>query len=238
MEYLSFWGYPEIIETSLNDEKLIILDSIYKNYIEKDIIAFLKIENIRAFNNLIKILSWQVWNLLNKNEISNTIWISRITLDKYLEILSWTFIFDYLPPYFSNIRKELTKMPKVFARDLWILNYSLWKNLSLKNDIDLWAIVENFIYRELKNKNNFSKLYFYQTVSKSEIDFILEDFEKKLSVIEVKYRKKVVIPSIFKRFDDNYSELIKNKIIFTKDICKYENWIYYIPALLVSLIDF
>jgi Holliday junction resolvase-like predicted endonuclease len=46
----------------------------------------------------------------------------------------------------------------------------------------------------LCNKNGFSKLYFYQTVAKSEIDFVLENFEKKLSIVEVKYRNKVKIP--------------------------------------------
>ena len=230
LEYLSFGGYPELVDTKTETEKLDILSSIYKNYIEKDIISFLKIENITAFNNLIKILSWQIWNLLNKNELSNTIWLSRVTLDKYLDILKWTFIFDYLPPYFSNIRKELTKMPKVFWNDLGIINYVLWKTLSLKNEIDLWSIVENFVYRELKNKNKLSKLYFYQTVSKSEIDFILEDFEKNLSIIEVKYRKKVQKPAIFNKFQNNYQDLLKNKIIITKDILKFEDWIYYIPA--------
>ena len=237
IEYLSFWWYPEIVYTKIEDEKLLILDSIYKNYIEKDIIAFLKIENITAFNNLIKILSSQVWNLMNKNEISNTIWISRNTLDKYLDILKGTFIFNYLPPYFTNIRKELTKMPKVFSEDLGILNYVLWKNLSLKNELDLGQIVENFVYRELKNKDKFSKLYFYQTVSKAEIDFVYEDFDKKISILEVKYRNKVQIPSIFKRFEWNYKDKLKNKIIITKNICEYKNWVYFIPACIISLIN-
>jgi len=237
IEYLSFWWYPEIVYTKIEDEKLLILDSIYKNYIEKDIIAFLKVENITAFNNLIKILSSQVWNLMNKNEISNTIWISRNTLDKYLDILKGTFIFNYLPPYFTNIRKELTKMPKVFSEDLGILNYVLWKNLSLKNELDLGQIVENFVYRELKNKDKFSKLYFYQTVSKAEIDFVYEDFDKKISILEVKYRNKVQIPSIFKRFEWIYKDKLKNKIIITKNICEYKNWVYFIPACIISLIN-
>jgi predicted AAA+ superfamily ATPase len=37
--------------------KEIILSQIIQTYIEKDIIHFLRIENINAFNNLIKLLS-------------------------------------------------------------------------------------------------------------------------------------------------------------------------------------
>jgi len=238
LEYLSFWWYPEIVISKTIDEKIDILDSIYKNYIQKDIIAFLKIENIQAFNNLIKILANQVWNLVNKSELANTIWISRNTLDKYLDILKWTFIFEYLPPYFTNIRKELTKMPKVFALDMWILNYILWKNLSLAQEVDLWQEVENFVFRELFYKDKLSKLYFYQTLSKAEIDFIYENFEKKLSIIEVKYRNKVKIPTIFKKFEEKYKDQLKNKLIITKDVCKYENWVYFIPACMIGVVNF
>ena len=230
LEYISFGWYPEVITSNTEKEKMYILNSIYKNYIEKDIVAFLKITNITAFNNLVKILSSQIWNLLNKMELSNTLWISRITLDKYLDILKWTFIFYYLPPYFSNIRKELSKMPKVFWEDLWIINYILWRNLLLKDELNLWAIVENFVYKQLMYKDKFSKLYFYQTISKAEIDFVLENFDKTLSIFEVKYRKKVQVPNVFKKFEDKYSSLLLNKFIITKDILKYEKWVYFIPA--------
>lgn len=232
LEYLSFWWYPEIITSNTREEKIQILNSIYKNYIEKDIINFLNIENIKWFNDLIKILSSQIWNLMNKNEISSTIWISRITLDKYLDILKWTFIFNYIPPYYSNIRKELSKMPKVFWEDLWIINFSLWQNLNLKNLINIWWIVENFIYRELNYKNILNKTYFYQTISKAEIDFIYERFDKKIDIIEVKYRNKIKTPLIFKNFEENYKNILDKKIIITKDSLSFENWIYFIPACL------
>lgn len=237
IEYLSFWWYPEIVKTSNESDKIEILSSIYKNYVEKDIIHFLKIENIQAFNNLIKILSSQVWNLVNQSELSNTLWISRNTTIKYLDILRWTFIFNYISPYYTNIRKELNKMPKVFWEDLWIINYLLWKNFSLKNDIDLWAIVENFVYKKLKSINKYNNLYFYQTISKREIDFVLEDFEKNIYVYEVKYRNKVKIPSIFNSFWESYVKVLKWKYVITKDYLWKENEVYFIPSSLFWIID-
>lgn len=238
LEYLSFWWYPEILTSDTKEEKIQILNSIYKNYIEKDIINFLKIENIKWFNDLIKILSSQVWSLMNKNNISNTIWISRITLDKYLEILKWTFIFNYIPPYYSNIKKELSKMPKVFWEDLWILNFSLWQNLNLENLINIWWTVENFIYRELNHKNFLNKIYFYQTVSKAEIDFVYEKFDKKINIIEIKYRKNIKKPWIFKNFEEIYWNILDKKIIITKDLLDFKDWIYFIPACLFLLEDY
>jgi len=237
-EYISFGWYPEIIISNTVEEKIQILNSIYKNYIEKDIVNFLKIENVRWFNDLIKILSAQVWNLLNKNNISNTIGISRITLDKYLDILKWTFIFNYIPPYYSNIKKELSKMPKVFWEDLGILNFSLWQILNLENLVNIWWIVENFVYRELNHKNSLNKVYFYQTVSKAEIDFVYEKFNKRISIIDVKYRKNVKVPWIFKKFEEKYWNILDKKIIITNNLLKFEDWVYFVPACLFLFEEF
>jgi len=237
-EYISFGWYPEIIISNTVEEKIQILNSIYKNYIEKDIVNFLKIENVRWFNDLIKFLSAQVWNLLNKNNISNTIGISRITLDKYLDILKWTFIFNYIPPYYSNIKKELSKMPKVFWEDLGILNFSLWQILNLENLVNIWWIVENFVYRELNHKNSLNKVYFYQTVSKAEIDFVYEKFNKRISIIDVKYRKNVKVPWIFKKFEEKYWNILDKKIIITNNLLKFEDWVYFVPACLFLFEEF
>ncbi len=234
-EFLSFWWYPEVVKSNTEKEKIEILASIYKNYIEKDIIHFLKIDNIGAFNNLIKILSSQVGILLNQSELANTLWISRNTVIKYLDILEWTFIFSYIKPFYTNIRKELSKMPKVFCEDMGILSYILWKNFTLKNEIDLWVFVENFAYKKLSTTSKYNNLYFYQTISKSEIDFVLENFEKNLNIFEVKYRNKVKIPIIFSNFSDNYKEKCLQRIIVTKDILKKDWDVLFIPASLFWL---
>jgi predicted AAA+ superfamily ATPase len=47
------------------------------------------------------------------------------TTNKYLDILEGTFIFTRVKPYFTNVRKELSKMPKIFIEDLAIKNYEL-----------------------------------------------------------------------------------------------------------------
>jgi predicted AAA+ superfamily ATPase len=47
------------------------------------------------------------------------------TVNKYLDILEWTFIFSRVFPFFQNVRKEISKMPKIFIEDLSIKNYSL-----------------------------------------------------------------------------------------------------------------
>lgn len=237
LEYLAFGWYPEVVVTYQEKDKLDILSSIFYTYIEKDIINFLKIENVWAFNNLIKILSSQKGQLLNQLELTNTLGISRNSVIKYIDILKWTFIFSYLPPYFTNIRKELSKMPKIYWEDLWIVNYVLWDSFNIKNRVDLWNLVENFVYKSLNWISKYHKLYFYQSASRAEIDFVLENFEKNLTIIEVKYRAKTPVPIIFKNFEKQYNDKLKLKIIATKNLLEYKNWIYFIPACLIDFVE-
>lgn len=214
--------------------KIQIISEIVKTYIEKDISQFLRIENINAFNNLIKILSSDIWNLLNVKNISNTLWISMQTINKYLDVLEWTFIFSRVLPFFSNTRKEISKMPKIFVEDLWIKNYSLNDFWFINSKINIWAEVKNFIYNELRKKTEKEKIYYYRTVSKSEIDFILEKKYWLYDILEVKYRKKVSIPVSFKNFSEKYE--VNNKIIITKDLLDFKEWVYFIPACIFSFI--
>ena len=234
-EYLTIWWYPEIVLTSWNLRQQIAKD-IIETYIKKDITSFLKVENITAFNNLIKIFSSQVWNLVNKSEINSTLWISINTLFKYIEILKGTFIIHIVNPYFSNIRKELSKMPKIYFNDLWLRNYLLYWNLKNIQSQDIGQLAENFIYNELKEKNNIW-INFYRTISKSEIDFIFQKTYDEIIPIEVKYRNKVNIPESIKNFKENYSDKVKESIIFTKSTLDKKDDVYMIPSCLIWFIE-
>ena len=232
ISYLTYGWYPEIVVNKENKSKELILSQIIETYIQKDIIHFLKIENIGAFNNLIKLLASNIWNLVNINEISSTLNISVQTVNKYLDILEWTFVFSRISPFFKNIRKELSKMPKIYIEDIWIKNYSLRQFDSITKKIDLWSEVENFVYNELTKQFEKKQIYFYRTVSKAEIDFVIEKSFEKYILIEVKYRnKKIPVPVIMRNFEESYGK--HQKIIITKEYLSQEDDLYYIPAVLL-----
>lgn len=236
VEYLSYGGYPEVLTTQGAENKEIILKSIIKIYIDKDIINHLKIENIVGFNNLIKILAGQIGQLANNNELSNTSNISINTLKKYLEILVGTYIIDLVTPYFKNIRSEISKMPKVYLLDIGIRNYLLRAyqiNLDGQGEI-----IENFVYNTLLEQYAKEYIHFYRTMGGAEIDFVIEDKDNKLILCEVKYRNKVSASMAMKNFEKRYTEMVAKKIIITKEALKKEQDIYFIPAVLLPFVDF
>lgn len=234
-EFLSYGGYPEVITTQGVEEKKIVLQSIIKTYIDKDIINQLNVENVTGFNNLIKILAGQIGQLVNSHELSNTVNISINTLKKYLEILVGTYIIDLATPYFKNIRSEISKMPKVYVLDIGIRNYLL---RSFDAGLDgQGGTIENFVYNTLLAQYGKEYIHFYRTSGGAEIDFVIEDKNNKLMLCEVKYRNKVNVPVIMKNFEKRYNN-VGNKLIITKNLLKKDKNVYFIPAILLPFVDF
>ena len=59
-EYLKFGGYPRILTAAEQNEKLRLIDEIYRSVLEKDISHLLKLDKPDAFSALVKILASQV----------------------------------------------------------------------------------------------------------------------------------------------------------------------------------
>ena len=234
MDYLAYGAYPEILTTEGAVNKMEVLKSIIKTYLEKDIINQLNVENVTGFNNLIKILSSQIGQMVNMKELADTANLSLNTVKKYLEILVGTYIIDLVTPYFKNIRSEISKMPKVFLLDVGIRNYLL-RSYEL-NVESAGKIIENFVYNTLLFGYSKEYIHFYRTNIGSEIDFILEDKGGNLTICEVKYRNKVNPPVIMKNFLAKYKD-INRSIIVSRDVLKKEQGTYFIPAVLLPFID-
>ncbi len=226
-EYLIYGGMPAVAlqDDAIKKEKL--LSEYVDTYINKDIRSIGRIENISKFNSILKILCSQIGNLLNINELSNTTNIPRRKIEKYLDLLKHTFVLDIIDPYKNNIRSQVSKMPKTFFFDLGIRNAILnnFLDLSGRQD-DAGRLFENFVFLELKNLYQ-KNIYFYRTVNKSEIDFIIEK-NNKLSLIEVKYKSlnKRINTRVIANFIDHSKISAKASLINLSLIGEFNNVSY------------
>ena len=186
-EYLLFGGMPRVVLTHDKEDKKILLKNYVNDYINKDIRYIGRIDNLLKFNQLVKVLANQIGNLLNINELANTLNLPRLEVENYINLLEYTFVLHKISPYYKNIRSQITKMPKIYFFDLGIRNQILNNFVEPMNRSDSGALFENFIYLELKQNMSEEDIYFYRTVHKAEIDFI---FEKNGAVypMEVQYK--------------------------------------------------
>lgn len=236
-EYLLFGGHPKTVNLEEQNLKIEELKDIYNSYIKRDIKDIGKIENITVYNYLIQTLGSQIGSLLNVQELSNTLNINQITLSKYIFLLENTFVIYLLRPFFRNKRKEISKMPKIYFEDVGIRNMVVndFRKIDLRSD--LGNLAENFVFTELNKKlETGDELYFWRTIGKQEVDFVLKKGVE-LIPIEVKYKefKKPQITLGMKNFIKTYKS--KTAIIATKNYqgfdTIYECNVYFIPAYLI-----
>lgn len=200
-EYLNYGGYPAVVLENDFGGKKELLKEIRDSYIKRDILES-AVNEEEKFYRLLMILASQSGNLLNVNELSNTLRINNSTIENYLYILQKCFHISLVRPFYSNIRKELVKMPKVYFNDLGLRNILINYFAPIEQRADKGVLLENYVFRKLLEKQEPDQIKFWRTANGNEVDFVVETSFQKGYAVEVK-------------FQDNEGKLSKYKI-FTK----------------------
>ncbi len=206
-DYLIFGGYPEIALESDREEKIMLLKELRDSFLRKDM-NDAGISTPDKFYLFFSVLAGQTGNLLNKNEMAATIGVDNKTIDKYIHVLQNSFHIELVKPFYSNIRKELTKMPKVYFKDTGMRNIALNRFFDWRNREDQGALLENFVYRRLTENYDRNAIHFWRTTDKKEIDFIVNTSGNEGLAYEVKVscrKAKQVFKSKFTEFYPGYT---------------------------------
>lgn len=198
-EYLVFGGLPRTALTDNPQEKVELLNDIYQTYLLNDVRHYIANEHFVSFNRLLRLLAVQIGNLVNVNDLSRESGLPYARCEEYLYLLQKMYIIKLVEPYFTNKRKVIGKMNKVYFCDLGLRNiiYNSFNEITFRTDNG--ALFENYILLELwRNRLASDTIYFYRTQSGTEVDFVWDGPLKKLAV-ECKFKrlqKPVSIPSL------------------------------------------
>jgi len=211
-EYLTYGGYPAVVLANTVEKKIAKLKELFNSYIKRDVQES-GVQNPDKFYQLFKILASQSGALVNVNELSKTLGISVTSVNHYLWVLQKCFHISMLKPFSKNIRKELTKMPKVYCNDIGLRNVILNQFQPISERLDKGELLENYVFTRLRNLYGNEELYFWRTADGNEIDFII-DSNKIHNAIEVKWNDTAFSVSKYKKFTEAYPE-------FTVTVCSY-----------------
>ena len=108
-----------------------------------------------------------------------------------------SFIIFRLPGFSRNLRKEVTKMDKIYFYDTGVRNAIIGNLNLLQNRDDAGKLWENFLILERIKKQAYaqklSSHYFWRLTSGAELDLI-EETDGKIHGLEIKYGKKTAKP--------------------------------------------
>jgi uncharacterized protein len=214
-EFLVFGGYPAIALEANKSEKIALLRDLKNSFLKRDIDES-GIINTDAFLKLFVILASQTGNLLNKNELANTIRVDSKTIDHYITVLQKCFHISLLKPFSTNIRKELTKMPKVFLHDIGLRNSLLERFTPFDNREDKGAVLENYVFNRLTELFEADTIRYWRTTDKKEVDFVVSSDFSSGHAWEVKMDAKHKPSSGFFRFQELYPTFTTRLISYTQ----------------------
>jgi len=218
-EFVVYGGYPRVALSEDNNEKEEILKNIYNTYFLKEIKEILQLHDDFKLSKLIKLLALQTGGLTNYNELCLATGFDYKDLLKNLNILKKTFVCLESRPFFTNKKKELVKIPKIYFLDNGFRNYIIKNFQKLEDRTDSGSLNENFIASELVKKE--IELKYWRTKVGAEVDFIIEK-NGEIKPIEA---KSVLNSQKITRSFRNFMELYKPKkgFIFSKNLTGKKN---------------
>jgi len=168
-------------------------ESFMKTYVETDLrLLGLKASPI-VIQKLLRMLVTIQGMTVNYSNIGNSMGISGVTIQNYMDYLEHSFIIRRLQPYFVNVGKRLVKSPKLYFRDAGMLHYlsniddydSLVTNIIAGHSWEGY-VIEQIISRLAGNVHP----YYYRTQNGAEIDLCLLKGNEIVAAFEIKLSNK------------------------------------------------
>ena len=174
-EYITYGGFPYLINLKNNNEKIDYLDSIYNTVIMKDVISRKKVNDTLMLESICRFLFDSIGSSISVKKISDTLSSngrknSVHTIEEYLNALLESYILYKVNRYDIKGKELLKTQEKYYLSDLGLRTYLLGN----KYNKDLGHILENVVFLELKRRGY--KIYIGKN-NTSEIDFVVEDID-------------------------------------------------------------
>ncbi len=181
--------YPRLHENSMNPERF--HKAYLSTYVERDIRMLINLKDLSRFENFLRLLAGRTGQIVNHSSLASDTGVSSTTIKNWISILKACYILFELPPYFSNISKQVIKSPKLFFTDTGLASYLL--NLRTVEQVERdplrGNLYENLLIidqvKKLLNAGRRPQLFFFRDSHGHEVDLIIPD-GRKLEPVEIK----------------------------------------------------
>jgi len=184
-------AYPQLATTPEIDKRL-WYSSYIQTYLERDIRSLYDIGSLREFHRFMQLLAIRCSQVLNMSSFAADLGVSVTTIKRWLSVLEAGRILFILPPYFNNLGKRITKMPKVYFLDTGLACHlaGVRDREQLLEGPMAGALFENFCLQEtvkcFANRGEQPQLSYLRTNNGLEVDLIIEGHNLRALPVEIK----------------------------------------------------
>ncbi|MFH2010580.1 MAG: ATP-binding protein [bacterium] len=149
-------------------------------YVQRDVSQVLEIGNLRTFGTFLRLCAGRTGQVLNLSSLGSDAGISHNTAKSWLSVLETGFLTHRLPPWHRNLKKRMTKTPKLHLFDSGLACYLL----RIRSPQELryhplrGAIFESWVVSEVLKARYHNGLeedtFFFRDHKGLEIDLVLE----------------------------------------------------------------
>ena len=163
----------------------------FSTYVERDARRIGNISNHAAFRRFLGLCAGRVGQLVNMSNLAGDTGVAHTTVAGWLNVLEASDIIFRLQPHFANIRKRLTKSPKLYFVDVGLAGYLIGIRgpEQLRTHPLRGALFENAaVVEAVKHSHNharYAELSFFRTADGLECD-LLYPTPAGLAAVEIK----------------------------------------------------
>lgn len=187
------------------------LESYTQTYLREEVMQEGLTRNVGAFSRFLEVASFSQGSVINMAEIARETSINRKVVEDYFQIIEDLLLAHRIPIFTKRAKRKLISHSKFFFFDVGI-----YRTIRPRGPYDLeeetqGATFETLVYQELLAINHYFDfeyhLYFWRTVDKVEVDFVLYG-PKGIIAIEVKRTEKIDSKDLrgLKLFGEDYPE--------------------------------
>lgn len=152
-EYLTYGGIPIVALAETDEQKIALLDNLFKETYIRDIVVKNKVRNVGEMEVLLDILSSAIGSLTNPNKLQKTFKsvnqskITATTITKYIEYLEDSFLVEEAKRFDIKGKSYIGTPMKYYFTDMGLRNARL--NF---RQMEVTHSMENVIYNELRKR--------------------------------------------------------------------------------------
>ncbi len=211
---------PEVIQT--------FFSGYVQTYVERDIRTIENLKDFTLFNRFLGLAAALTSQEMNYSQLGREIGIVPATANRWLDALTYTYLWIEILPYSGNTIKRLSKKPKGYIADTGLACYlqRITSPDALAGHPLLGPLFESFCISMIISLCNSlpmaPKLYHWRTSGGAEVDLILEK-DGMLYPIEIKIASTISLNDTrgIKAFRDTYpnAKIAPGIILYTGSEC-------------------
>ncbi len=192
VSHLLAGGYPEMLARHDPIRRSAWARAYIKAIVERDVKDISSIEKLVEMPRLLEILAQQSGKLTNFTLIGGQLNLDTKTTQKYVGLLENLFLVKRLYPWQANALSRLVKTPKLHFLDSGLLAcINRITSARIQNDKSMMgSLLETWVYSELLKAISIRSepwdIFHYRDKDQVEVNFVLENPERKIIGIEVK----------------------------------------------------